>query len=594
MLPHITKRFNDMKLRDKMMLSYVLFFLLPFLIIGFFVVREYRQSALDKAMEQTENSMERVKARTFDLLGVAEALSNRLSLDSDLESVVTTRYQDAGQVVDAYKSYKTFQMYLDFNEEITRIKLYADNPSLLNNWEFIPLDEPTKSGFWYQSAIAQAGRIGWYYFPSESRGAGSMLSLVRSVYFQGSRTFGVLDIDLNTTLLNKTLLQEDSETLLADANNVIVASNRPNMIGKRIGDTHLGEELAMLEPGTYERSIDGQRSKVLIGELAPAQSFTNLKIVSVFSIRSITKEANRISERGLQIILFVTAAALLLIYLICAVLTKRLLLFNRQINKVAMGNFNAALIVDGNDELGQISRQFNQMVANVKELMEEVNRSHEQTSELERKQNEIKLKMLASQINPHFLYNALESIRMKAHLKGEKEIAQIVKLLGKLMRKNLEIKGREISLEEEIEIVRCYLEIQKFRHDDRLEYELEIDPGAERARILPLLVQPLVENAVIHGLESHAEGGAVRVKAMLREDGLEVSVADNGAGMPPERLAQIRESVGHQDADRIGLHNIQQRLRMTYGESAGLRIESWPGKGTVVTFRIPLEGMQDV
>jgi two-component system sensor histidine kinase YesM len=594
MLQHVTRRFNDMKLRDKMMLSYVLFFLLPFLIIGFFVVREYRHSALDKATEQTVGSMERVKARTYDLLSVAQAISNRLTLDADLENVATTRYQDAGQIVDAYKSYKTFQMYLDFNAEITRIKLYADNPSLLNNWEFIPVDGPTRESFWYQSAIAQAGRIGWYYFPSESRGADSMLSLVRSVYFQSSRTIGVLDVDLNTNLLNATMKQEESETLLADANNVIVASNRPNMIGRKLGDTHLGEELAKLPPGTYERDIDGQRSKVLIGELSPAQSFTNLKIVSVFSIRSITREANRINARGLQIMIVVTAAALLLIYLICSVLTKRLLKFNRQISKVAMGNFNAELIVDGNDELGQISRQFNQMVANVKELMAEVNRSHEQTSEMERKQNEIKLKMLASQINPHFLYNALESIRMKAHLKGEKEIAQTVKLLGKLMRKNLEIKGREISLEDEIEIVRCYLEIQKFRHDDRLEYELDVDPRAERMKILPLLIQPLVENAVIHGLENKTEGGVVKVHAHLRENGLEVRVTDNGTGIEPGRLARIRDSLESLDADRIGLHNIQQRLRMTYGESAGLRLDSSAGEGTTVSFRIPLEGIQDV
>lgn len=587
-------RFNDMKLRNKMVLSYVLLFILPSMVIGFFVVQEYRQSALDKATEQTENTVERVISRTGDVLDVAISLSNRLSLDTDLENVATARYTETSEIVDAYRNYKTFRMYLDFNPEVARIKLFIDNPTLLNNWEFFPLDRETANSPWYTSALEQNGRIGWYYFPNVTRTAGSMLSLVRSVYFQGSRTFGVLAIDLNTNLLNAILQQEDSETVIADENGMIVASNRPNMIGKKLGDTHLGPEIASLAPGTYASRIDGQQSKVLVGELTPEKSYNSLKIVSVFSIQSIMQEANRINWTGFGIIGIVSVIALTLIYLICTALTKRLLTFNRQISKVSIGNFNAVLTVDGNDEIGQMSRQFNQMVTNIKELMEEVNRSHEATRELENKQNEIKLKMLASQINPHFLFNALESIRMKAHLKGEKEIAQAVKLLGRLMRKKLEVKGREILLRDELEMIRCYLDIQKFRRDDRLDYEIDVDPELEQVFIMPLLIQPLVENAVVHGLEQESGSGMVRLEIRREGSDLRVSVEDNGVGIPPAKLAEVRQSLLEQDADRIGLHNIQQRLLITYGKTYGLQIESKEHRGTRVVFRIPLEGSAHV
>jgi two-component system sensor histidine kinase YesM len=579
-----------MKLRNKMVLSYMLFFILPFMIVGFFVVQEFRQTALERATEQSESTMERVKSRVQELLSVPVLLANQLSLDNDLEDVATTRYQDVFQVVDAYWNYKKFKTFLDFNTEVTRFKVYADNPTLIDNWEFTPMDEQTRTTFWYSSAIEQTGRLGWYYFQSVSRSSDSMLSLVRSIYFPESRSVGLLQIDVNTSELSGFLRQEEPEIALADEMGVVVASNRPEMIGKALGKSAWGESVAGLGPGKYELSAGGVVSKVTVENVRPENSYNGLKIVSVFPVESIMKEANRITSVGFQILVVAFLMALLLIYSICTVLTKRLLKFNKQISKVSMGNFNSELIVDGNDEIGQIKRQFNQMVGSIRELMEEVQASSELTRNMERKQNEIQLKMLASQINPHFLYNALESIRMKAHLKGEKEISQTVKMLGKLMRKNLELTGKEIPLLEEFDIIRCYLEIQKFRHEDRISYELHLDPAAEKAVIMPLLIQPLVENSVVHGLEKSVGGGAVAVRAWVEDGMLNVGVEDNGIGMTEAKLEAVLRSLSEQDADRIGLYNIQQRLLMTYGKTAGLKMESEPGKGTRMSFQIPAEG----
>jgi Predicted signal transduction protein with a C-terminal ATPase domain len=583
------RRFNDMKLRNKMVWSYMLFFILPFMIVGLFVVHEFRQTALTRATEQSESTVERVKSRVQEMLGVPMLLSNQLSVDTDMEDIATTRYQNVFQVVDAYWSYTKFKVFLDFNSEITRVKVYADNPTLIDNWEFTPLDAKTQQTFWYQAAIAQTGRLGWYYFPNESRSSFSMLSLVRSVYFQKTRSVGLLQVDVNTNELNAIMAQEEPEIALADERGVVVASNRSGMIGKKLNELDWGEQIASLEPGKYELAVGGVSSQVIVDALKPENSYNGLKVVSVFPVESIMKEANRISTIGFQIMTVVFVVSLILIYSICTVLTNRLLKFSKQINKVSMGNFNTELTVDGSDEIGQIKRQFNQMVGSIRGLMDEVQSSHEQTRELERKQNEIKLKMLASQINPHFLYNALESIRMKAHLKGEKEISQTVKMLGKLMRKNLELTGKEIALAEEFEILRCYLEIQKFRHEDRLDYELHLDPSVEKASLLPLLIQPLVENSVVHGLERAMEGGKVVVRAYPEGELLRVVVEDDGIGMSAAKREDVLRSLASQEADRIGLHNIQHRLVMTYGERSGLLIESEEHRGTRISFCIPLE-----
>jgi two-component system sensor histidine kinase YesM len=267
---------------------------------------------------------------------------------------------------------------------------------------------------------------------------------------------------------------------------------------------------------------------------------------------------------------------------------------SKKIGSVARGNLDTTIDVDGKDGIGILARQFQYMIRSIGELLEEVHRSNEQKRALEKRQNEIRLKMMASQIHPHFLFNALEAVRMKAHMKGEAEIADIVKMIGRLMRKMLESGADRVPLRDELETVRCYLEIQKFRQGDRLSYEISVEPGLENVAVLPLSIQPLVENAVIHGIEKK-EGGAgwVRVRCLSREDGgVRIEVADNGAGMSAERLARVTEGLDNpeEEGHRIGMRNVHQRLRFTYGEGFGLAVASLPGQGTTVSFDLPEGG----
>lgn len=179
---------------------------------------------------------------------------------------------------------------------------------------------------------------------------------------------------------------------------------------------------------------------------------------------------------------------------------------------------------------------------------------------------------------------------MNAHMKGEKEIANVVRLLGKLMRKNLEVGRDQIMLKEELEMVRSYLEIQKFRYEDRLEYELVIDRKLEGIFMPPLIIQPLVENAVVHGVENKEGGVHVKLLIQAVDDHAEITIQDDGMGMTQERLKEVRRSIAEAHTDvnnRIGLSNVQQRLTMTFGDKHGLNISSEYGKGTFISFTIP-------
>lgn len=231
--------------------------------------------------------------------------------------------------------------------------------------------------------------------------------------------------------------------------------------------------------------------------------------------------------------------AFLIIYSFSSLFSRRLLHLSRHINRVSTGDFDTTLKIDGKDEIALLARQFNSMVRSINDLMYEVQESNAQNSLLEQKQNDIRFKMLASQINPHFLFNALEAIRMEAHMKGQVEIARVVRLLGKMMRSNLEVGRSKILLSQELEVVRCYLDIQQFRYEERLKYQFTVDPAVESLYMPPLLIQPLVENAVIHGLDNKMEGAFVTVEVVQVGDHAKFTITDNGVGISPIQLEEL-------------------------------------------------------
>ena len=216
--------------------------------------------------------------------------------------------------------------------------------------------------------------------------------------------------------------------------------------------------------------------------------------------------------------------------------------------------------------------------------------------QLENAQQVMEMKMLASQINPHFLYNTLESIRMQSITAGNREVANSIKLLGKSMRYVLENTGTSsITLNKELDYIETYLMIQKIRFGDRVNYELMIDSdiNLNQYNILPLLLQPVIENAILHGLDEVEENGKIEVRIYKHKDEfLEVMIKDNGKGMHTEELEELKAKIQHDTLDTsnsIGLSNINRRIHLCYGERFGMTIQSSLDNGTIVTLKLPIE-----
>lgn len=590
MYTRIITLMNNLKLRTKLFLSFGCVVLIPVLIVGVFLTSELRNMAMDTALEQITANVDRVKKRTGEMLNVPLDIAYRLSNDSRLEEAANHRYESVYDVVQAYWDYPDFRDFVRLYKEISSIRLYIDNPTVLNNWEFLQADSSVTQESWYQIALAQKGLVFWNYI-RDNRNGQYYLSLIRKVDFLKQRTTGVLIVNVNTDQLNSILNQESFETIIVDENDNIVASNRADTLGKTLDEINLKPLSARAGGGPADVMIDGKASKMLIDDWHPGGSLNSLRIISIFSVESIVGEPNRIISLASTVIISSLILAIILIYYFSRLLTGRMLHLSKHISKVASGNLDARLVIDGKDEIGQLARQFNHMVRNINDLMSEVQESNRQKNAIELRQNEIKFKMMASQINPHFLFNALESIRMKAHSRGQTDISQVVRLLGKMMRKNLEVGNGRIALQSELETVNCYLVIQKFRYNDRLSYELSIDPAANAIQIPPLIIQPLVENCVIHGLENVMDGGMVRVDIRIEDARLNVQVSDNGTGISETRMGEIRHMLDNKDdyeTHNIGMRNIHQRLQLTYGPECGLTLASQSGFGTQISYSIPL------
>jgi len=588
----IKNYFNNMKLHSKLVFSFVIAVIIPLLIVGTFLTHELRSNALTDAKEQVSSDLERVKKRTAETLEKAIYVSNNLTLDHDLKDILNKEYTTIQEVVSSYNSYHKFEEYLETFNEISNIRVYTKNKTMLNNWRFIP-EEFIEDNFWYHSAKNANGLIGWYYIPDETKNNEKYLSLVRKINYTDYKTSPLLVINVNNKHLYDMLSQEQTPVMIIDDNNYIAVSNRKEFIGKKLNEIVASELPPDEWSGTFSGKVDGEEAEVLVDILLPEISSNKLRFVSVIPQKVIMEDANKFLGLGLIVIVLSLVIAVLLIYFFSKLLSRRILRLGEQIDTVSEGDLNVYIQVDGEDEIGLLSYQLNYMIRNIRELIEEVDKAHRKNNILEKRQQEIKLKMMASQINPHFLFNALESIRMKAHMKGEKEIAGVVKLLGKLMRKSISVTGEMVTLQNEIDLVRCYLEIQKFRYDDRLTYSLNIDPLSEDLYIHPLIIQPLVENAVLHGIEDKSQGGQVEITTKVIGEELHVLVSDNGVGIDEKRLQLINkalENIEDNRENRIGLVNVHQRLILTFGKESGLTIKSQPNSGTEVSFVIPARG----
>ncbi|MGI5957829.1 MAG: sensor histidine kinase [Massiliimalia sp.] len=303
-----------------------------------------------------------------------------------------------------------------------------------------------------------------------------------------------------------------------------------------------------------------------------------------------------VSKRGIQEMISGTAGILMIIIgvslaagIILSVflghsLTKPIIRLTKHMKIVASGSFVPMAEPRGQDEISQMTKIFNRMIQQIKFLMEKNNQSNEL-------QKELTVKLFLSKINPHFIYNTLNCTIYLARRNQCAEIIQMTTALIYILRKNVEINERNVTIQEEIEYLKNYVEILKYRYNHVIELQFLVPQEFYQKKIPPLILYPIVENSIFHGITAKDQDGRVVVSVSDLGDHLLFSVEDDGVGIEPEKLQYIhnylKDETIRETSGNIGLWNVHSRLTLYYGEASGLQIKSRLGHGTKIQFIIP-------
>ena len=406
---------------------------------------------------------------------------------------------------------------------------------------------------------------------------------------KNGKMLGVLILNIKETAFSDIYKNVGPENIaydfIADGQGNVVSSENGKGLLKKISSEK--SELFDLYGKDFSRitKIDGEKMLVTSASI----SYLEWHFVNVIPIRELLADINKnkiavIFIGGICLLLALSAATAL-----SNIIVKPLINLSQKMNEIKDENLDIVCSVESDDEIGKLAAGFNIMVTRIKNLLSK-------SVEEQKKLRKYELALIQAQIKPHFLYNSLELIYTLCGMSGAKEAQAAVKSLADFYRIALS-KGQEvISLEDEIKNVNDYLSIQRYRYCDVFDYTINIQDQIKKSRILKLTLQPLVENAIYHGLKTKGSFGKLSIEGYVNGQNADIVIQDDGAGMSREKIEEIFTNDKSTDNMKsFGLRSVDERIKLFFGEAYGLTIESEPGKGTTVTVTIPFqEGKESV
>jgi two-component system sensor histidine kinase YesM len=575
---------NHVKLRNKMLAVYFLCVFIPILLTNFIFyntiagnVREQRLKDINRAIEQIQNDF-RV------LLDDAVGLSSFFYADYKTNEILERDFAYPEDYVEAYDEYLrgVLNSYNPGSLSFQDIMIYVDNATLLHSGNIGYLSDEIMASPWY-SASSDIARSQPVFMRTESdNGRYDSFALLRKLDYFSER------------MRKEKLLKIDFRTIDLD-----VIFGNLNMQG----DMYLVNPAGQIEYTTNEE-IDWQDSRKTpyASIKSPhtiefVKSYTGISYLNGWSVVGTVNKTEIIKEISKARDFIVWSACLmmtlptLIILLMARSINKRIVTILKHMKKVKSQNFETIRAVESRDEIGQLTLEFNRMILQIRSLIENVFLADIQKKSLELERRKAQLNALQSQINPHFLFNALETIRMRSLLKEETETANIIHSMAKIFRSSLTWNKDRVTVDEELGFIRCFLDIQKYRFEDKLEFSIQVDPEAACCELPKMSFLPFVENACIHGIEPLKHGGKIDIRIMAAEDELVFAIRDNGIGMDKEKVAELYRYLKSDEimGERIGIQNVIYRSKLIYGDKFGFTINSEPNKGTFIRLAIPNE-----
>lgn len=416
-----------------------------------------------------------------------------------------------------------------------------------------------------------------------------VVSLCRSVTFYNDSNKPVTwitAVDMNFSaieqLFSRVSLGKRGYIYIVDESGNIIYHPQQQIIYAGLKNENIADAISK-KPGSYIDDFQGERRIMTIRNI----SLTGWKMVGISYVDELVPNKRSLGTFVVFILLFGIAFEILASMFISAKISQPIKKLEKQMKKVENGDFNIQLDVKGEDEVKQLSKTFNMMVVRIRQLMSQI------ISEQEAKRKS-EFKALQAQINPHFLYNTLDSIIWMNENENYEGVTTMVAALAKFFRVSIS-KGNEIiQVSDEIEHARSYLIIQKIRYKDKFDFTIRARPEALQKKTVKLILQPLIENAIYHGISQIQEKGQIKITVVIEENNVVFRVIDNGYGIKPEVLKDIlNQESKSAHGSGVGIKNVNERIKLCYGKEYGIAIESELDVGTTIIIRIPIDDAVD-
>lgn len=580
--------FQFKSIRTTLLFSFSVLIVSALLTFLLFSMNHVQRTVLDNSVEYTKQLMNQVNVDIDSYISYMENIAQIIVNDGDVKEYLFTS-DASGQTEVKNKIMNQFTTLKDTRSDIYNIGVISLNGRYLLNESEDELNPFAKleSLEWYQdiidgkretiltaSHIQNVIKDDYQWVVTLSQGI---------VNPENGKIEGVFFVDLNyssiSDLCDRLSLGSKGYTFIVDNSGFIIYHPKQQLLYSGI-KTELINQVLEQESGSFLTADK---------ELLYTVSKSDKTGWFVAGVANYEEMMGRLDETQLIyaiLSLVLLAAAILISIVLSNEITKPIKMLGKSMKSVETGNFNQVTFeVEYQNEIGHLTKSFQIMVTKIQNLIK-------QNIEEQETKRKSELRALQAQINPHFLYNTLDSIIWMAESGKNREVVQMTSSLSKLLRKSISNEKEIVTIESEIGYTKEYLTIQKMRYQDKLEYDISVAPEILQKTIVKLVLQPLVENAIYHGIKYEDRKGMLRITGEIAGDAICIQVIDNGRGMEKETLQHILDPKEDGEKRAVGVANVHNRIQMHYGKEYGLAYKSQIGVGTTVTVTLPIRSRE--
>lgn len=571
--------------------AFLMILVVPIISLNLVFNNIYKKILLENSSNRIMQTIGQVSLSIQNDIKRISLAASTISNDDEMMDLVSqwNNTSDSNRKFNLYSQIDSKLNYLfNYTNEVNSIIFFFKGTGSYSFKNYpVVSDSEIRKMQWYKDSVnktRQVSILGAHTNLTDSaKGKYTFAAVVKPNISQITNDIDLIYFSFNTNIFNNFYNSFFSETignmLIVDEDNVIMIAKDDKLVGRSIQDLGISKVGELSKNTSFMDNIKGKKYVVTTQPIKE----TNWKILNLVEYKTITKDVDRISRYVMGIVLI-----LIMLFLGFSIFFFRDILIPinklvKKMHKVEKGNFDENIDIKGNYEINVLGETFNKMVFEIKNLM--IERDNK-----ERERSKAEIEVLQSQINPHFISNTLNSIRLMAMMANMESISNMTGALIKLLQAAFGKSGKLIKVKEELDNLKDYIYIMKVRYGERFDVVFHINENVGDIYILRLMLQPIIENGILHGVNELEEKGLITIDGFLSDGDLIFEITDNGVGMTEEQIQKVlgEDCRNTKGFTGMGIMNVDRRIKLNYGEKYGISIESILGKFTKVKITLPI------